>query len=107
MNIVAHGFGLRKGDTVLTTDVEHNSNHVQWLQMAEDVGIRRRYCKTSQSGEFDIEEFKKVISSDVHLGHILGEAYCAIDKVVECCIDELVVVEFVEFGYHRQLLCIG
>jgi len=97
MNIVAHGFGLRKGDTVLTTDVEHNSNHVQWLQMAEDVGIRRRYCKTSQRGEFDIEEFKKVISSDVSLvsvGHVsnVTGASVPLKEIVEIAHDHGVPV---------------
>lgn len=67
LNTVARGFGLKRGDAVLTTDVEHNSNHVQWLEMAEETGIRRVYCKTSFHGEFDIEEFKRVLSKDVKL----------------------------------------
>ena len=67
MNTIARGFSLKKGDVVVTTDVEHNSNHVQWLQLAEDVGIKRRYCKTSFEGEFDTENFKKVMDRDVKL----------------------------------------
>ena len=67
MNIIARGFGLKKGDVVVTTDVEHNSNHVQWLQLAEDTGIKRRYCKTSFEGEFDMENFKKVMDRNVKL----------------------------------------
>ena len=92
MNIVAHGFGLRRGDAVLTTDVEHNSNHVQWIQMAEDVGIKRRYCKTSKEGVFDIEEFKKSISKDVKLislGHVSNVTGCSVPlkEVVEIAHD--------------------
>ncbi|MDR0198362.1 MAG: cysteine desulfurase [Methanomassiliicoccaceae archaeon] len=67
MNIVAKGFGLRKGDSVLTTDMEHNSNHVQWVEMAKDVGIRRKIAKTSRTGEFDIENFKRELTDDVKL----------------------------------------
>ena len=67
MNTIARGFGLKKDDVVVTLDVEHNSNHVEWLVMESDVGIKRRYCKTSIDGEFDIEEFKKVIGHDVKL----------------------------------------
>lgn len=81
MNIVARGFGLKKGDTVLTTDVEHNSNHVQWLEMARDIGIRRRYCRTSRCGEFDMEEFKKVMNRDVKLvsvGHSSNVTGCTL-----------------------------
>ena len=67
MNIVAKGFGLRKGDSVLTTDMEHNSNHVQWVEMAEDIGIKRKIVRTSKNGEFDIENFKKEMTKDVKL----------------------------------------
>ncbi len=81
MNTVARGFGLKKGDTVLTLDVEHNSNHVQWLAMEEDTGIKRRYCKTSDDGVFDIESFKKVMDRDVKLvsmGHMSNVTGCTI-----------------------------
>ena len=67
MNTIARGFGLRRGDAVVTTDVEHNSNHVQWLMLAEDVGIERRYSKSSFTGEFDIEAFKSVMDRNVKL----------------------------------------
>jgi cysteine desulfurase/selenocysteine lyase len=81
MNIVARGFGLKRGDIVLTTDVEHNSNHVQWIEMAEQVGIKRRYCRTSEKGVFDIEEFKRTISKDVKLvsvGHTSNVTGCTV-----------------------------
>ena len=67
MNTIARGFGLRRGDAVVTTDVEHNSNHVQWLMLSNEMGIERRYCRTSSEGEFDIEEFKRVMDRKVRL----------------------------------------
>ncbi|MCL2143578.1 MAG: aminotransferase class V-fold PLP-dependent enzyme [Methanomassiliicoccaceae archaeon] len=67
MNIVANGLGLRKGDSVLTTDMEHNSNHVQWVEMAKNAGIKRKIVRTSLRGEFDIEAFKKELTRDVKL----------------------------------------
>jgi cysteine desulfurase/selenocysteine lyase len=67
MNIVTKGFGLRKGDAVLTTDMEHNSNHVQWVEMAEEIGIVRKITRTSRDGIFDIEDFKKEMTKDVKL----------------------------------------
>jgi cysteine desulfurase/selenocysteine lyase len=67
MNIVAKGFGLKRGDAVLTTDMEHNSNHVQWVEMAGDIGIKRKITKTSKEGEFDTEHFKKEMTKDVKL----------------------------------------
>ncbi|MCL2607295.1 MAG: aminotransferase class V-fold PLP-dependent enzyme [Methanomassiliicoccaceae archaeon] len=67
MNIVAKGFGLRKGDVVITTDLEHNSNHAQWVDMVSGTGIRRKITKTTENGEFDIEAFKKDVSDGVKL----------------------------------------
>lgn len=81
MNTVARGFGLKKDDVVVTLDVEHNSNHVQWLTMEQDIGIRRRYCRTSDDGVFDIESFKKVMGKDVKLvsmGHMSNVTGCTI-----------------------------
>jgi len=67
MNIVSRGFGLRKGDAVLTTDMEHNSNHVQWVDMASEIGIKRKISRTSPDGTFDMEAFKEQMTKDVRL----------------------------------------
>ncbi|MDR3206457.1 MAG: cysteine desulfurase [Candidatus Methanoplasma sp.] len=67
INTVAFGLGLKKGDAVVTTDTEHNSNHVPWLVLAESVGIERRYSVSGADGEFDIESFKSRMDSGVKL----------------------------------------
>ena len=41
LNQVAKGIGLEKGDVVLTTDREHNSNLVPWLQLEQNLGIAK------------------------------------------------------------------
>lgn len=71
MNIVAFGSGLKKGDAVVTTDSEHNSNHVPWLMMADNVGISRKFARTSEDGSFDIESFKDCMGKDVKLVSVL------------------------------------
>ncbi|MCQ2055951.1 MAG: aminotransferase class V-fold PLP-dependent enzyme [archaeon] len=97
MNIIARGFGLKKGDTVVTLDIEHNSNHVQWLDMATNVGIKRKYCKTSPNGEFEIEEFKKTIDKNVRLvsmGQTSNITGCSIPvkEIVEIAHDNNIAV---------------
>jgi cysteine desulfurase/selenocysteine lyase len=67
INTVARGYGLRKGDVVVTTDTEHNSNHVPWAVLSEEAGIKRRYSRSDDDGEFDIENFKGVMGKDVKL----------------------------------------
>lgn len=46
LNLVAKGFPFNKGDAVLTTDMEHNSNHVPWVQMSKRIGLRQRFVHT-------------------------------------------------------------
>ena len=67
INTVAMGLGLKKGDTVVTTDTEHNSNHVPWTILSAEAGVKRRFSTSNDSGEFDIENFKKVMGKDVKL----------------------------------------
>ena len=67
LNTVAFGFGLKKGDAVVTTDSEHNSNYVPWLTLKDSVGINLRRSESGQDGVFDIEAFKNAMGKDVKL----------------------------------------
>ncbi|MDR2846247.1 MAG: aminotransferase class V-fold PLP-dependent enzyme, partial [Candidatus Methanoplasma sp.] len=67
INTIAFGLGLRKGDAVVTSDTEHNSNHVPWMFLSENAGIKRRYSVSGRQGEFSIENFKKCLGKDVKL----------------------------------------
>ena len=109
MNTVARGFGLKKDDVVLTMDVEHNSNHVQWLMMQDEVGIRRRVCRTSERGEFDMEEFKKAVKGVtlVSVGHVSNVTGCAIPlkDVIEVAHDSgaTVLVDGAQSAPHQKI----
>ena len=65
LNTAAYGLGLGRGDVVVTTDAEHNSNHVPWLFLQENMGVRRRIVKSDAEGRFDLEAFHKAMSRDV------------------------------------------
>ena len=65
INTAAFGLSLKKGDVVVTTDAEHNSNHVPWLKLRDTVGIERRFSKSGSTGEFDIESFKSCMDKRV------------------------------------------
>lgn len=71
MNMIARGLNLRKGDVVLTSDIEHNSNHVPWLEIAKEVGIERRICPSTPKGEFDLEAFKSLMDKKVKVVSIV------------------------------------
>ncbi len=65
LNTAAFGLGLGRGDAVVTTDTEHNSNHVPWLYLRDNVGIERRMSRSNPDGTFDIESFKSCMDKKV------------------------------------------
>ena len=65
LNTAAYGLGLGRGDVVVTTDTEHNSNHVPWLFLQENMGVRRRIVRSDAEGRFDLEAFHKAMDHDV------------------------------------------
>jgi cysteine desulfurase/selenocysteine lyase len=77
INIVAQGLPLRKGDVVLTSDIEHNSNNVPWI-MLQPMGLKRRVVRTPDSGIHDLERWKEAIRRDVrlvsvaHINNVVG-----------------------------------
>lgn len=62
LNQVAHGMKWKKGDVVLTTDREHNSNLVPWLQLEQEQGIDHRVVASNEDNTFDLEAFETACS---------------------------------------------
>ena len=58
LNQVAKGISWNKGDVVLTTDREHNSNLVPWLQLEEEQGIDHRVVNSNDDNTFNLENFE-------------------------------------------------
>jgi len=77
INLVSHSFPFEKGDIVLGTDHEHNSNLVPWLLAEKERGIDYRVLPSSEDHSFDIERFKEEVKgvrlvSMVHVSNLDG-----------------------------------
>lgn len=88
LNMVAKGRLLKDGDHVLTTDMEHNSNHVPWVQVAMHQDIRHRIVGTPPSGIFDMDRFRDALDdvalvSMVHTNNVTGTTIPAGEIVKE------------------------
>lgn len=60
LNILARGFPFTKGDVVLTTNMEHNSNLLPWQILKNEKGIIHERCDIGPDDEiFDLEKYKK------------------------------------------------
>jgi len=110
LNTVAFGLSLKKDDVVLTTDSEHNSNHVPWLVLSKEKGVRRRYTKTTDEGEFDIEAFKEHMNSDVkvvsvqHASNVTG-CSMPVKEITEIAHDfgSIVVIDGAQAAPHMKV----
>lgn len=61
INLVAHGLSWKKGDVVVTTDKEHNSNWVPWLQLRKTHGIDVRAVSSTPEGRFDEAAMERIL----------------------------------------------
>ena len=83
LNQVAKGLSWQKGDVILTTDREHNSNLVPWLQLEQEQGVDHKVVKSNSDNTFNLEEFEyacadagsnlKLVSLS-HVGNLDGVA---------------------------------
>jgi cysteine desulfurase/selenocysteine lyase len=65
MNGVAYGWGLdhiKKGDVILTTEMEHHSNIVPWQEVCKRTGGTLQFVKVTVNGGLDLSDFNQKIS---------------------------------------------
>ena len=81
INIVSSswgGSGLKPGDEVIISEMEHHSNIVPWQMICEKNGAILKIIPMNDNGELLIEEYKKLITEKtklvgvVHVSNALG-----------------------------------
>jgi len=110
LNTVAKGLRLKKGDRVVTTDMEHNSNHVPWVLLAKEKGIRRGYLSFQELEQGNLEPLKEELEkgvkvlSVVHTNNVDGSTI-PLKDVVELAHDHgaLVMADGCQFAPHNRL----
>ena len=61
INLVAKSFKFKKGDKVLITDKEHNSNLLSWQLLADKGIIKLEVLDSNEDNTFNIEDFEKKV----------------------------------------------
>lgn len=89
INLVAHATPWKKGDVVLTTDREHNSNLVPW-QMLRARGVRHEVVASNPDGTLDLHAWRERLArgdvrmvAAVHVSNLDGYALPARELVHE------------------------
>ena len=71
-------YGLRPGDEIVVTQMEHHSNLVPWQMVAARTGARLRWVRLTDDGRLDLDDLDQVITpatkvvSFVHISNVLG-----------------------------------
>jgi cysteine desulfurase / selenocysteine lyase len=91
INLVAQSWGsanLKRGDHILLTEMEHHSNIVPWLLLAQRVGAQVRYLPVNgDEGLLDLSRIQEWLTPEVkflaltHVSNTLG----TINPVAEIC----------------------
>ncbi len=66
INVVSHGLRLGKGDEVILSDKEHNSNLIPWLRLKEK-GVKVLHVPTFDDGSLDMDAYNSAFSSKTKL----------------------------------------
>jgi cysteine desulfurase/selenocysteine lyase len=67
INLVANSFGLQKGDEVIISDKEHNSNLIPWLKMQKEKGIKLHITESNLDNTFSLEAFESTFTKNTKL----------------------------------------
>ncbi len=67
INQVGQGLDWKRGERVLISDREHNSNLIVWQRLAAERGIRLEVLSLCDDGSFDPEELERALGRGIRL----------------------------------------
>ncbi len=70
INLVANAMEWKKGDAIVGSDKEHNSNLLPWQRLLP-MGVRRRVVKSEPDNTFNLERFEETIRKGAKLVSIV------------------------------------
>ncbi len=110
INLMAWGLDLQKGDRVLTTDREHNSNLVPWHVMENRKGIKHDVVLSNPDNTFNLENFQEMMDKDVkvvsmvHTSNLDGYTIPAKEIIkIAHDYDTLVMLDGSQSAAHRPI----
>jgi len=110
INLVANSFAFKRGDVILTTELEHNSNYLPWQIVCKKQGLELKRFTLSQDLTFDLDKFKTVLSSGVrmvsifHRSHVTGYAL-PVEEIIKLAHESrsLVLIDGAQSAPHQHI----
>ncbi len=89
INVIAQAFPFEKGDRVLVSDFEHNSNTLPWLCLRDKGKIELSFVRMKPDSTFDLEAFSSMVENErprlvsvLHKSNLTGVEF-PIKKIAE------------------------
>ncbi len=76
INLIANSLKLEKGDTIVTTLLEHHSNYLPWLRLGNRYGVEVKRIKPTVDGFFNMKDFEAVIDSHTKIVAVTHVSNC-------------------------------
>lgn len=110
LNLVAHSLDLKKGDVVLTSDREHNSNLIPWQILSKEKGIKHKIVYSNPDTTFSLENFEKSMNKNVKLVSVVHtsnlDGYTLpVEKIIKIAhdFDSLVMLDAAQSMPHKPI----
>ena len=109
INLLANSFELKKGDVVLTTNKEHNSNLIPWQILVKKKGIHHEMVGSNDDGTFNLEKYRELVKgaklvSMVHTSNLDGTTTPA-EEIIKIAHENgaLVFLDVAQSIPHRKI----
>ncbi|MFA5720067.1 MAG: cysteine desulfurase [Acholeplasmataceae bacterium] len=111
LNMVANHFlNLNAGDEIITSELEHHSNFLPWLEVSKHTKAVLKFVELDQRGRLTVEAFKKVLSkktkvvSLTYVSNVMGYI-TPIKEIIKLAheVGALVVVDAAQAAPHMQI----
>lgn len=109
LNVVAGSLGIKQGDVIVLTQMEHHSNIVPWQQAAKKAGAVVKYVRITEDGQLDMNHLKELlvgakVLSVTSMSNVLGtrnpvKEICALAKEKHV----VTVIDAAQTAAHEQI----
>ncbi len=100
LNLVASSYGmtfLNEGDEIITSELEHHSNFMPWLNVANAKKCKVKFVELTSEGRITVENFKKALTDKTklvaltHVSNVLGYI-TPIKEIIDICHERGIIV---------------
>lgn len=112
LNLVASSYLniLKEGDEIITSELEHHSSVLPWLQVSKKTGAKLVYVPLNQEGRITVEAFQKVLTEKTkvvaltYVSNVMGYI-TPIKQIIELAHQKgaVVVVDAAQAAPHMKI----